>query len=132
MDETWVWRYHSTKRGVAPKGTGRGGVKSGKGERLIVIDAITKDGALRSNDNSAMWAYLYSQSGDYHDAMNFDKFQNWIQEYLIPVCKDCFPESPITLVLDNATYHLGGMINPFSLSKKIVCHIFESSCLLEA
>ena len=47
MDETWVWRYHSTKKGIAPVGTARRGIKSGKGDRLIVVDAITNDDPLR-------------------------------------------------------------------------------------
>ena len=44
MDETWVRRYHSVQKGIAPIGTTRGGVKSGKGDRLTVVDAITDDG----------------------------------------------------------------------------------------
>ena len=35
MDVTWVWRYHSMKKGVAPKVSVKGGVQSAKGERLI-------------------------------------------------------------------------------------------------
>ena len=31
----------------APVGTARRGIKSGKGDRLIVVDAITNDGPLR-------------------------------------------------------------------------------------
>ena len=47
MDETWVWRYHSMKKGVAPKVSGKGGVRLAKGEQLIVVDAITSHGPLR-------------------------------------------------------------------------------------
>ena len=49
MDEPWVWRHHSTKKGIAPVGTTYRNIKSGKGERLIVVDAITEDGPLRCN-----------------------------------------------------------------------------------
>ena len=35
------------KKGVAPKVSVKGGVQSAKGERLIVIDAITSHGPLR-------------------------------------------------------------------------------------
>ena len=36
--------YHSVQKGIASIGTTRGGVKSGKGDPLIVVDAITDDG----------------------------------------------------------------------------------------
>ena len=95
MDETWVWRYHSLKKGIHKRGTRGGGPQSGKGNRLIVIDAITTDGALRHHKPadqhnevnkslylSALWAYEYDKTGDYHDAFNAEKFQIWIKEYL--------------------------------------------------
>ena len=44
MDETWLWRYHHVKKGVAPPGATLGGVKSRKGARLIIVDASTADG----------------------------------------------------------------------------------------
>ena len=44
MDETWLWRYHHVKKGVAPPGATLGGVKSRKGVRLIIVDASTADG----------------------------------------------------------------------------------------
>ena len=47
MDETQVWRYHSTKKGIAPVGITHRNIKSGKSESLIVVDAITEDGPLR-------------------------------------------------------------------------------------
>ena len=71
MDEIWVWRYHSTKKGVALDGTTHyWNIKLGKGEHLIVIDAITEDDPLRCN-GAEMTAsvieitseYIYSSHG---------------------------------------------------------------------
>ena len=79
------------KKDVAPKVSVKGGVQSAKGERLIVIDAITSHGPLRHEPLTALWAYEYNKKGDYHDAMNFDKFQRWINDYFIPTWRASFP-----------------------------------------
>ena len=63
------------KKGVGPKVSVKGGVQSAKGECLIVIDAITSHGHLRHEPLTALRAYEYNKKGDYHNAMNFDKFQ---------------------------------------------------------
>ena len=133
MDETWVWRYHSTKKGIAPVGTTHRNIKSGKGERLIVVDAITEDGPLRCNgaevtssvnsditsENSghggsnslsddessdedivsALWTWVYQKKGDYHDAMDHEKFQDWVNNRFIPTWKKRYPKLPCCLVL---------------------------------
>ena len=59
----------------------RDGVQSVKGERLIVVDAVTSHGPLRHELLTVPWAYKYNKEGDYHNAMNFDKFQRWINDY---------------------------------------------------
>ena len=61
IDETWVWRYHSMKKGVAPKVSVKGGMQSAKGERLIVVDAITSHGPLRHDPLTALWTYEYNK-----------------------------------------------------------------------
>lgn len=171
MDETWVWRYHSMKKGAAPRDATRGGVKSGKGDRLIVLDAITADGPLRydgsedgsqneeasdrssSGDSdasededsededseydeieddkmmSALWTWLYQKKGDYHDAMNFAKFKDWVNKRFIPTWKRRYPGVPCCLVLDNAPYHMGGMQNPFVMNKKECADYLRSAGL---
>ena len=150
-DETWVWRYHSTKKGIAPVGTTHRNIKSGKGEHLIVVDAITKDGPLRCNgvevtssvhsaitsvnsghggNNSlsddessdkdvvsALWTWVYQKKGDYHDAMDHEKFQDWVNNRFIPTWKKRYPKLLRDFVLDNAPYHIGGLRNPFVMTK---------------
>ena len=66
MDETWVWRYHSVRKGIAPIGTTRGGVKSGKGDRLIVVDAITNDGPLQCDDSEVIASHRGISTNDYY------------------------------------------------------------------
>ena len=120
MDETWVWKYHSTKKGIAPVGTARRSIKSGKGDRLIVVDAITNDNlrcagaemiasfhddfasessslgsneSLRKDDGidedivTALWTWVYQQKGDYHNAMDHEKFQDWVNNHFMPTWK---------------------------------------------
>ena len=135
MDETWVWRYHSRKTGIGPKGVTRQGTKSSKGDRLIIVDAITSDGAIRwqlENEKgklwSTLWSFLYTKSGDYHTAMNFESFQKWINCCFVPTWKRKYPRTPCILVLDNAPYHMGGMINPHRLSKS-ECTLHLRKCL---
>ena len=79
MYETWAWRYHSVSKGIAPIGTTRGGVKSGKGNRLIVVDAITDDCPLRCDDSEVIASHhgistnelLLSDSDDSSDVQGF-------------------------------------------------------------
>jgi hypothetical protein len=51
MDETWIWRYHCKKKGIGSKSSRISGSRTNKGDRLIVIDAMTKDGQLSVFDD---------------------------------------------------------------------------------
>ena len=66
---------------------------------------------------TALWTWVYQKSGDYHDAMDHAKFQNWVNNRFIPTWKRRYPGLPCCLVLDNAPYHMGGMSNPFVMNK---------------
>jgi transposase len=70
---------------------------TGKGERLIILHSITKDG----------WVTLAKtifkstrKTGDYHGQMDNKLFQKWFTEALLPN----IPENSI-IVMDNASYH---------------------------
>ena len=92
MDETWIWRYHSKNKGPAPRGTTRKGGKARKGQRAIIIDAITSDGVLYTLDQNFQidkralmhWVYDSDEGSDYHDAVNFEKSQRRIEHYILP------------------------------------------------
>ena len=128
LDETWDWRYYSTKKGHCPSCPARRGIKSGKGDRLIVVDAITNDGPLtcagaekvasfhddfasksssgesnnrlRNDDGidediiTALWKWVYQIKCDYHNAMDLEKFQGWINKHFLPSWKRRYSKLP--------------------------------------
>jgi transposase len=70
---------------------------TGKGERLIIMNAITKDGWVPGAKNVFKST---RKTGDYHGQMNADQFQKWFSEMLLPN----IPSNSI-IIMDNATYH---------------------------
>jgi len=70
---------------------------SGKGPRLIIVNAITKDGWV---PNAKLVFQAKLSTGDYHGQMNYGNFSKWFQEQLIP---NIPPNSLI--FMDNAKYH---------------------------
>ena len=105
--------------------------KSGKGRRLIILHAITKNGPLMEFDDDnvpiddlkwkgdtphpmsrpdrkttceTLWV-AQSHTGDYHDNMNSDMFMLWVQQKLVPVFERRNPGKRMILVADNAPYH---------------------------
>ena len=70
---------------------------TGKGERLIIMNAITKDGWVPGVKNIFKST---RKTGDYHGQMNAGQFQRWFSEMLLPN----IPSNSI-IVMDNASYH---------------------------
>jgi transposase len=70
---------------------------TGKGERLIIMNAITKDGWVPGAQNVFKST---RKTGDYHGQMNTRQFQKWFSEMLLPN----IPPNSI-IVMDNAAYH---------------------------
>ena len=70
---------------------------TGKGERLIIINAITKDGWV---PGTKVTFKSTRKTGDYHGQMNQELFTKWFKEKLIP----CIPENSL-IIMDNASYH---------------------------
>ncbi len=70
---------------------------TGKGDRLIIINAITKDGWV---PGAKLTFKSSRKTGDYHGQMNQDLFTKWFKEKLLP---NIPPNSLI--VMDNAAYH---------------------------
>ncbi len=85
----WTW-YWSEDGPLIRKPTG-------KGERLIIINAITEDGWV---PNAKKVFQSSRKTGDYHGNMNWDLFSKWFKELLIPN----IPSNSL-IVLDNASYH---------------------------
>lgn len=70
---------------------------TGKGERLIIMNAITRDGWV---PEAKVVFKSTRKTGDYHGQMNWDLFQKWFVEQLLPN----IPSQSI-IVMDNAPYH---------------------------
>ena len=70
---------------------------TGKGERLIIINAITKSGWV---SGSKLVFKSTRKTGDYHGQMNLDLFKKWFTEMLLPN----IPKNSL-IIMDNASYH---------------------------
>jgi len=70
---------------------------TGKGERLIIINAITKSGWV---PNAKLVFKSTTKTGDYHGQMNWELFEKWFTERLLPN----IPAKSL-IVMDNAPYH---------------------------
>ena len=109
---TWLSVYSPTKNEV--------GGPTGKGEREIIIHAITKFGlvggdcsnnidlskALPAGQESAQHFFVGGYVGeDYHKNMDDEMYVNWMQHRFISAFRAKFPQKKCILVLDNAGYH---------------------------
>jgi transposase len=70
---------------------------TGKGERLIIINAITKSGWI---SGSKLVFKSTRKTGDYHGQMNWGLFKKWFTEMLLPN----IPDNSL-IIMDNAPYH---------------------------
>ena len=77
---------------------------TGKGERLIIMNAITKDGWV---PGAKVTFKSTRKTGDYHGQMNQTMFTKWFEEKLLPN----IPSGSL-IVMDNATYH--NILSPLS------------------
>lgn len=70
---------------------------TGKGERLIIINAITRSGWV---PNAKLVFKSTKKTGDYHGQMNWDLFKKWFVEMLLEnISPNCL------VIMDNASYH---------------------------
>ena len=113
LDESYVNKNHSNDYVWYSTDDGPWVQKpTGKGERLIIINAITKDGWV---PQAKTVFKSQKKSGDYHGQMNWDIFRKWFCEQLLP---NIPPNSLI--IMDNAPYHnvLSSTSAPIKSSKK--------------
>lgn len=73
------------------------GKPTGKGDRLIIVNAITQDGWV---PNAKLVFKASKKTGDYHSNMNWDNFLEWFREKLVKN----IPEDAL-IIMDNASYH---------------------------
>ena len=77
---------------------------TGKGERLIILNAITKDGWV---PGAKVTFKSTRKTGDYHGQMNQTMFTKWFEEKLLPN----IPAGSL-IIMDNAAYH--NVLSPVS------------------
>lgn len=98
LDETYINKNHSCRFTWYLSQDGPWVNKpSGVGPRLIIVNAITKDGWV---NNARLIFEAKKRTGDYHGQMNWENFSKWFQSQLLP---NIPPKSLI--ILDNAKYH---------------------------
>lgn len=113
LDESYVNKNHSNDYIWYSEEDGPWVQKpTGKGERLIIINAITKEGWV---PNAKLVFKSTKKTGDYHGQMNHQLFSKWFQESLLPN----IPERSL-IIMDNASYHnaLSEMSAPTANCKK--------------
>jgi len=97
LDETFLNTNHTKAKCWVIDGSGGFRVPTGKGGRLIILHAGSKDGfvpdALLSFESK-------TRSKDYHEEMNGEVFLEWFKSQFLPGIP---PNSCI--VMDNASYH---------------------------
>lgn len=112
LDETFINRNHSNQFTWYFDEDGPEVNKpSGKGERLIVVNAITLDGWV---DNAKLVFEAKRKTGDYHGQMDWGNFSRWFIEQLLPN----IPKNSI-IVMDNASYHNTVEENSFPKSNTV-------------
>ena len=98
LDESYINKNHSNDNTwYFPEDGIIIGKPTGKGERLIILDAITKDGWV---PNARLVFKASKKTGDYHANMNWDNFSSWFQEKLLKN----IPANSL-IIMDNAAYH---------------------------
>jgi transposase len=98
LDETFINKNHSSQFTWYFEEDGPEVNKpAGKGERVIVVNAITMDGWV----NGAQLVFQAKRkTGDYHGQMDYENFSKWFEEMLLPN----IPNNSI-IIMDNASYH---------------------------
>jgi len=98
LDETYVNKNHSNQLTWYKSEDGPWVNKpSGVGPRLIIVNAIGRDGWINDAD---LVFQAKKRTGDYHGQMNWDNFSRWFSTQLLPN----IPQESM-IILDNARYH---------------------------
>ena len=124
-DETYINTGHAAAMTWFTVGAKRR--VGGKGKRLIVLHALTKDGPVVVIDDETgervelteaqnadlSTPYLTAEmiyearkaEGDYHDNMDSPTYLKWLEFRLFPTLRKLYPGKRIIAIKDNASYH---------------------------
>jgi transposase len=97
MDESYILSSHTVGRSWSDDSSEGLHCSVSEGERLIMIHAGGENGLV---ENALLMWKANSNTGDYHSQMNFQNYEKWLREKLIP---NLPPNSVV--VIDNAPYH---------------------------
>ncbi|XP_072386551.1 uncharacterized protein [Diabrotica undecimpunctata] len=107
LDETWINEGHTpnkfwqdetvtSQRHAFVNNLSTGlNPPSGKGRRLIIVHIGSSDGFVEGG----LLTFESTRTGDYHEDMNADVFQEWFEQMIDLLPKNC------VIVMDNASYH---------------------------
>lgn len=90
---------------------------SGKGPRLIIVNAVTKNGWV---PNAKLVFQAKQSTGDYHGQMDYRNFSKWFKEQLLPN----IPAQSL-IFMDNAKYHNLYIEDAFPTSKTLKAELQE-------
>jgi transposase len=98
LDESYINKNHSRDSTWHLENDGSIiGKPAGKGDRLIIVNAISVDGWI---PNAKRVFKASSKTGDYHASMNWGVFKDWFENQLLPN----IPNNSV-IHMDNAAYH---------------------------
>jgi len=109
LDESYVNRNHSLGMTWYHPDDDEGNAVAlprGKGERLVMLTAITSEYGMLQLDEELRTLMLFQArkaTGDYHENMNADAFCEWVEEQLLPALEELKVDA--VLIMDNASYH---------------------------
>ena len=100
IDETWYDTHDVVKKAWSDN-SGRCNVSKfiSKGKRIVICDAGSEFGFI-PNSLSMCGKSLSKASVDYHQDMNSDVFESWLEKQLLPN----LPQKCV-LIIDNTSYH---------------------------
>ena len=98
LDETYINKNHSNDNTWYFDEDGAAlGKPTGKGDRLIIVNAVTKDGWV---PDAKLVFKASKKTDDYHSSMNYQTFRKWFENYLLKNIPD-----KSLIIMDNAPYH---------------------------
>lgn len=97
LDETWIYSKGGNRKSWQDGTKATSSTKTGDGDRYIIVHAGSNEGFIK---NASLIFKGNKKTGDYHNNMNQENFENWFKTQLIPSL-----EEPSLLIMDNASYH---------------------------
>lgn len=97
LDETWIFSKSSDRRVWQDGSKLTESKKVGSGSRYVIVHAGNENGFV---SNASLIFKCNRKTGDYHDNMNTENFENWFKTKLVPNL-----DQPSLIIMDNASYH---------------------------